>query len=296
MEHNPLTVPVGKLPTQGTMTIHGTRVRAPLHLLLDLCRVTPEVKRLDERVAVLQYYAHAVSTTNSKGVVGYIRLQPPAEATTPPVAPNIKDCIRDGHVDLDRCGDSILAPVPVHAYTLGEWFGGATARATRAAVVKKETHFRRMEREQREEMDQRQGQILREAEETKQEAEEVSADTNTKEAPLRPIRNLDDYIAARVGLAASRLHHSFCDTIAERCTAVTAAETDMLDRIETLLPAELLSKYFYRSLREGQVTSGALAAMQTELTGEGGGDDDYEYDDADGRRHQFPMFWMERDA
>jgi hypothetical protein len=248
-------------------------------------------------VAVLQYHLHAVSTTNSKGVVGYIRLQPPALELSPPAdSTRAKRFIRDGRLDLDRCGDSILAPLPAHKYVFGEWFGGATARVTRAAVLKKDTHHRRMERERREDMEQRHGQILREAEETKEDVVQANTKEKQKGTPLRSVRNLEDYIAARVGLAASKLHCSFCDTIVDRCTEVTTGETAMMDGIETLLPPQILRKYFYRSLREGHVSSQALGAMQAELTGKCDVDDDYEYGDVDERKHQFPMFWMERDA
>jgi hypothetical protein len=230
------------------------RICAPTPMVLDILRCqTSQWRTEDTKVAVIQYYVNPQTCviTNSKGVAAYLRIfedENNVEATSLNAAVcNLKHPTTNADV-LDLDASDVLGPIPIQSREVGAWsslFGVGDASHLRHSIAKKNAQLKRISNDRSQELKDRESAVSDEA-------------TNKRRDGGKNITTLDDFVAGRIGLAASRLHLRYCDVVDEKTNPILKTETMVMDRLEQIIPHSILAHYFYANMLRGGMTSDAL--------------------------------------
>jgi hypothetical protein len=230
------------------------RICAPTPMVLDILRCqTNQSRTVDAKVAVIQYYVNPQTCviTNSKGVAAYLRIfedESNVEATTLNASVyNLKHPTTNVDV-LDLDASDVLGPIPIQTKEVGAWsslFGVKDAAHVRHSIAKKNAQLKRISNDRSQELKDRESAVSDEA-------------SNKRRDGGKNITTLDDFVAGRIGLAASRLHLRYCDVVDEKTKPIVKTETMVMDRLEQIIPPSILAHYFYANMLRGGMTTDAL--------------------------------------
>jgi hypothetical protein len=149
---------------------------------------------------------------------------------------------------LDLDASDVLGPIPIQSREVGAWsslFGVGDASHLRHSIAKKNAQLKRISNDRSQELKDRESAVSDEA-------------SNKRRDGGKNITTLDDFVAGRIGLAASRLHLRYCDVVDEKTNPILKTETMVMDRLEQIIPHSILAHYFYANMLRGGMTSDAL--------------------------------------
>jgi hypothetical protein len=253
--HNPTNT---CLPLQACVVVDGKqqrqrqRVCAATPMLLDIVRCQRSQTR-EGKIAVLQYYVDPKKCliTNSKGIVGYVRIFEDPENTecVPPDATlHTFTHTNTGELVLDADSSHVLANIPTQTLPVTKWgslLGSANASCVQRSITKKNSQLKRLTNDRSQELNDKASRVLEEA-------------CDKKRDGGKNITTIDDFVAGRIGLAASRLHLRYCDVVEEKTQPVIKSEEAMMDRLERIVPQNVLAHYFYSKVLRGGVSTSSL--------------------------------------
>jgi hypothetical protein len=249
--HNPTNT---CLPLQACVSVDGQRQRvcATTPMLLDIVRCQRSQSR-EGKIAVMQYYVNPQKCliTNSKGIVGYVRIfEDPDNTERVPSGASLHTIKhpKTGELVVDVDASEVLANIPTQTLRTSEWgslLGSTSESCVRRSVTKKNTHLKRLTSDRSQELNDKASRVLEEA-------------CNKKRDGGKNITTIDDFVAGRIGLAASRLHLRYCDVVDEKTQPVIESEEAMMDRLEQIVPHKILAHYFYAKVLRGGVSTLSL--------------------------------------